>query len=180
MNILVTILLVIAALIALLLILGLFTKKECNIIREISIHKSKQRVFDYIKLLKNQDYYNKWVMTDPNMKKEFRGTDGTAGFVYAWNGNKQAGEGEQEITKVVEGELVDSEVRFVRPFKSVAHATFTTSAISNDQTLVKWHITTGMGYPMNVMLLFMNMDKMMGKDMEISLGNLKKLLEGNG
>lgn len=114
------------------------------------------------------------------MKKEFRGTDGTAGFVYAWNGNKQAGEGEQEIAKVEEGELVGSEVRFVRPFKSVEHATFTTSAISDNQTLVKWHITSGMNYPMNVMLLFMNMDKMMGEDMETSLGNLKKLLEGNG
>jgi len=41
-------------------------------------------------------------------------------------------------------------------------------------------ITSGMNYSMNVMLLFMNMDKMMGRDMETSLGNLKKLLEGNG
>lgn len=41
-------------------------------------------------------------------------------------------------------------------------------------------ITSGMNYPMNVMLLFMNMGKMMGRDMETSLGNLKKLLEGNG
>lgn len=177
MSILITILLVIAALVALLLILGLFTKKECIIIREINIHKPKKEVFDYIRMLKNQDYYNKWVMTDPNMKKEFRGTDGTAGFVYAWNGNKHAGEGEQEITKIEEGELLNTEVRFVRPFKSVAYATFTTSAISDDQTLVKWTVNSGMNYPMNVMLLFMNMEKLMGKDMEISLGNLKKLLE---
>lgn len=177
MNILITILLVIAALVALVLILGLFAKKECTIIREIAIHKPKKQVFDYIKLLKNQDYYSKWVMTDPNMKKEFRGTDGTLGFVYAWNGNKHAGEGEQEITKIEEGELVNTEIRFVRPFKSVAHATLTTSSISDDQTLVKWIVNSGMNYPMNAMMLFMNMDKMMGKDMEISLGNLKKILE---
>lgn len=36
-------------------------------------------------------------MTDPNMRKNFKGTDGTVGFCYAWDGNKKAGKGEQEI-----------------------------------------------------------------------------------
>lgn len=36
-------------------------------------------------------------MLDPNMEKEFKGTDGTVGFIYGWNGNKEGGEGEQEI-----------------------------------------------------------------------------------
>ena len=42
-------------------------------------------------------------MVDPNMKKEFKGTDGTTGFIYGWNGNKKAGEGEQEIKNMVAG-----------------------------------------------------------------------------
>lgn len=54
---------------------------------------------------------------DPNMKKDFRGTDGTVGFVYAWDGNKKAGKGEQEIKKITEGERVDVEVRFEKPLK---------------------------------------------------------------
>jgi len=36
-----------------------------------------------------------------------------------------------------------------------------------------------MKYPMNSMLLFMNMDNLLGKDMETSLQNLKTLLEKN-
>ena len=64
--------------------------------REITIKKPRHEVFDYIKIPKNQENYNKWVMMDPNLKKDFRGTDGTVGFVFAWHGNKQAGEGEQE------------------------------------------------------------------------------------
>ncbi len=89
MNILIKILIVIGALVALLLIAALFIKKEYNIVREITITKPKTEVFSYIKHLKNQDNYSKWVRMDPNMKKDFRGTDGTVGFIYAWDGNKK-------------------------------------------------------------------------------------------
>ena len=91
MNIFFAILFVIAGIIALLIIIALFVKKEYSIFRAITINKPRQEVFNYIKYLKNQDLYSKWVMRDPNMKKDFTGTDGTAGFIYAWEGNKQAG-----------------------------------------------------------------------------------------
>lgn len=177
MNVIIIILLVIVGFIALLLIIGLFSKKDYGIEREITINKPKQEVFNYIRHLKNQDHYNKWVMRDPAMKKEFRGTDGTEGFVYAWNGNKHAGEGEQEIRKITEGEKLDVEIRFVRPFKSVASAPMFTESLSGNQTRLKWGMRSRMNYPMNVMLLFMNMDKLLGKDLETSLGTLKGILE---
>ena len=177
MNVLIIILTVIASLIALLLILALFAKKAYSISREISIHKPKQQVFDYVRMLKNQDHYSKWVMTDPNKKTTFRGIDGTVGFVYAWDGNKQAGAGEHEIKKIKDGERLESEVRFVRPFAGTADLFMSTSAIGDNQTLVKWGFSSKMKYPLNVMLLLMNMEKMMGKDMEISLQNLKKIME---
>ena len=80
MNTLLVILVVVAILIALLLIVALFSKKEYTLEREITINKPKQEVFDYVKLLKNQDHYSKWVMMDPNMKKDFKGTDGNSWF----------------------------------------------------------------------------------------------------
>lgn len=122
MNILIIILAIIASLIAIILIAALFIKKEYTIEREVAINKPKQEVFSYIRFLKNQDHYSKWVMTDPAMKKEFKGTDGTVGFVYAWDGNKKAGKGEQEIMKITEGERIDIEVRFVKPFEATAAA----------------------------------------------------------
>ncbi len=73
MNILITILIVIAILIVLILIVALFTKKEYTVEREITIDKPKQQVFNYIKYLKNQENYSKWVMKDPHMKKELKG-----------------------------------------------------------------------------------------------------------
>src|SRR6476620_6957875 len=101
MEIFLTILIVLASLIALILIASVFMRKDYFIQREITINAPLQKVFDYIKLLKNQDNFNKWVMIDPGMSREFKGTDGTVGFIYAWNGNKRAGAGEQEIKRLI-------------------------------------------------------------------------------
>lgn len=179
MSVLITILIVIVSLIALLLIIALFVKKEYIVQRDIVINKPKQEVFNYIRYLKNQDYFNKWTMTDPNMKKTYRGTDGTVGFVYGWNGNKQAGEGEQEITGIKEGERLDVEIRFVRPFAAVGHTPFVTETVNGNQTKLTWTMDSAMKYPMNIMLAFMSMDKLLGKDLEASLGMLKDILEKN-
>jgi len=177
MYIILIILGVIAGIIALLLILALFAKKGYSVHREIVINKPKHEVFNYVKLLKNQDNYSKWVMTDPNMKKVFTGTDGTVGFVYGWNGNKQAGEGEQEIKNIKDGERVDVEIRFKRPFEAVGYGDMVLKPASGDQTHVRWGMSSSMKYPMNVMLLFMNMDKLLGKDLDTSLITLKGILE---
>lgn len=83
MNILKKILIAIAMLIAAVLLAALFIKKDYAVEKQIVINKPKQTVFDYIKLLKNQDNYSKWAMMDPNMTKTYRGTDGTVGFVSA-------------------------------------------------------------------------------------------------
>jgi hypothetical protein len=115
---------------------------------------------------------------DPNMKKEFRGTDGTSGFVSAWDSeNKNVGKGEQEILKVVDGDRIDYEIRFIKPFESTSLASMSTVIVSDSQTRIEWKFNGKMKYPMNLMLLFMNMNKMVGNDLEKGLQNLKKNLE---
>jgi uncharacterized protein YndB with AHSA1/START domain len=177
MNILVTVPLVIVGIIALLLIIGLFSKKGYIIERSVLINKPKQEVFNYVKLMRNQDYYSKWVMKDPGMKKDFRGTDGTEGFVYAWDStDKNAGKGEMEIKKIKDGERIDMEIRFERPMKAVSDAVFALES-SGTQTNTKWSFKSEMKYPLNVMMLLVNFEKVLGKDMEASLAMLKSNLE---
>jgi uncharacterized membrane protein len=176
MKMIVKILIVFVVIIGVLLIIALFVKKQYVVEREITVNKPKQEVFDYIKHLKNQDNFSKWVMQDPVMKKNFKGTDGTVGFVYAWDSqNKNAGKGEQEIMNIKEGEKLDVEVRFEKPFAGIAHTPFTTEAVSQNETKVRWGMTGENPYPRNIMNLFM--DKMMGKDIETSLTTLKGILE---
>jgi Polyketide cyclase / dehydrase and lipid transport len=172
----VKILIVLVAVIVILLIVALFSKKEYKVEREITVNKPKQEVFNYVKYVKNQDYYNKWVMLDPTMKKDFRGTDGTVGFVYAWDSNnKQAGKGEQEIKKITEGEEFNIEVRFKKPFENTADTFMRTESVAGNKTRVTWGMKGRNPYPMNLMNLFM--DNLLGKDIVTSLTNLKTVLE---
>lgn len=172
------ILLALVAIIVLALVIALFIKKEYLIEREISINKPKAEVFEYIKYLKNQDNYSVWATMDPNMIKEFRGTDGSVGFVSAWESqNKNVGKGEQEIVKIDEGNRIDYELRFVEPFEDKGNTYLITESLGDSSTKVKWGYTGKMKYPMNLMKLFMNMDKMLGPDLETGLSNLKTLME---
>src|SRR6478736_3836881 len=176
MNIIIIILLTLAGLVALVLLIALFLKKELVIQRQITINRRKEEVFDYLRFLKNQEKFSKWVMTDPVMKKEFRGTDGTVGFVYAWDSeNKQAGKGEQEIVGLTNGEKIDIEIRFEKPFKNTAKTPFIIKAVSENQTQVTWGMFSQNKYPMNLINTFMA--GLLGKDLEISLNNLKTVLE---
>lgn len=178
MTVVIYLLVIIGGLIALVLIVAMFVRKNYSLQRQIVIDKSRQEVFDFVKLTQNAMRYNKWFMTDPRHRKELRGNDGTAGFVYAWDSdNKQAGKGEQEIKSVVDGQRIDHEIRFIKPFEGKADASMETQDASNGSTVVTWAFSSGMKYPMNIILLFMDFEKMLGKDMEQSLENLKTVLE---
>ncbi len=52
-----------------------------------------------------------------------------------------------------------------------------TESSSENATKVKWGFSGRMDYPMNLMLLFMNMEEMLGKDLDKGLQNLKAVLE---
>lgn len=172
------ILIVIGILIALPLLVALFVKNNYTVEREVLINKPENVVFDYVKYLKNLDNYSKWAGLDPEMKKTYSGTDGTIGFVSAWDSeDKNVGEGEQEITGIIEGERIDFEIRFIEPFPSVAPAYIITEPVSESETMVKWGFKGYMNYPMNIIILFMDLEKAIGDDLQTGLNNLKVLLE---
>lgn len=178
MNILLAILIVIGVIIAIPMIIALFVKKEYRIEEKVSINKQPSEVFKYVKHIKNQEQYSKWVMIDQNMKKTLTGTDGTVGFMYAWESeNKGIGQGTQEIKKITEGKQIDTEIRFIKPFEGTGHVTMLTDSIGVNQTQVTWSMEGNSKYPMNFVNLFMG--KVLHKDMQISLQKLKNNLEKN-
>ncbi|MGG9961208.1 SRPBCC family protein [Ferruginibacter sp. SUN106] len=177
MTILLYILSVIGAIIALFLLLALVTKKDFRIEKQIVIDKPKAEVFNYLKLIKNQEKYSVWVMKDPDVKIVYSGTDGTVGFISSWTSDdKNVGIGAQEIIKLAEGESMDVEVRFKKPFEATNYAHTDVTAISATQTKVSNVFTGKQKFPLNVMNLFM--DKLIGKDMLQNLVNMKNNVEG--
>ena len=159
------------------IVLALAAPKKYHVERSIIIMKPLSEVFNYIKHIKNQDNWSPWKKKDPNMDQEFFGEDGTVGFIAKWNGNKDVGEGEQEIKSIVENSRLDSELRFLKPWKSTSDAFIIVKEVSSNTTEVTWGFSGNNKVPMNIMMLFFNMEKTVGKDFNEGLESLKVVLE---
>jgi hypothetical protein len=178
MKILKIVMLFIFGLGALILIGALFVDGNYAVERQVVVNKSKPDVFEYLKYLKNQEEFSVWTMMDPQMETYYDGTDATIGFVAGWKStNSEVGSGEQEILGITEGERIDLALRFFEPFEANDKAYFATEALGETETLVKWGFNGKMNYPMNLLLLFMDMEEMLGGQLEKGLDNLKVNLE---
>ena len=180
MTITITILSILFGFIALLLFIALFMKKEHYVKSEIIINVSKQKVYDFLKFLKNQDKFNKWAKADPDRNWEYKGEDGTIGFIISWKGNKKAGEGAKEIMNLTEGKRIETQIRFVKPMVMVSNIVMETETITGpnnqqEQTKVTMSNAGTINYPMNLMIPIA--EKMFPKDMDESLNTLKNILE---
>ncbi len=104
----------------------------------------------------------------------YTGTDGTEGFIAAWESSTRIGNGEQQIMKVHEGEGYESELRF-RNNENVTHSSIMTQALGQNETKVTYTMSATPSFPMDLMIP--RMKKVLKKEMDESLANLKKILE---
>ena len=149
---------------------------EMIVEKSVVINQPREVIYDYLKFSKNMDHYSVWNMKDPNKKVEYTGTDGTVGFLYKWDSkDKSVGAGTQQITNLVDGARIEYEMNFERPMKNTGTSKFILSEINERQTLVIWDFRGPTKFPMS---LFKGIfQKMLGKDLLMSLENLKKILE---
>ncbi|KQO28400.1 polyketide cyclase [Flavobacterium sp. Leaf82] len=178
MEIIKKILIIIILVFAIVLIGAYFMPKTYSIEREITINKSVDSVFNYVKYLKNQNEFSVWANIDPKMKSTYKGTDGNVGSISAWESDvKEVGVGEQEITKIIDNKRIDFALRFKKPMEDTADGFMSTEAVTANQTKVKWGINGVIPYPMNIMLPMMKLDQMIGNDLQKGLENLKNKME---
>lgn len=127
-------------------------------------------------MTKNQDNFSVWNMADPNMKKSHKGTDGTVGFLYSWDSTmKNVGAGEQEITAIKEGKSIEYAIRFSRPMQNTGKTKFEISNQGDNESTVTWIFDSPSKFPMSLFSPIFK--KMLGKDLEKGLINLKNILE---
>lgn len=150
--------------------------KDIFVERTITINKPKSEVFSFLKLVGNQEKFSVWNLTDSNKKTTFEGTDGTVGFIYSWDSPmKNVGAGSQEIKEIIENENIKYEIRFERPMKNIGYSQFIIKSKTEHQTAVIWEFRGPTKFPMS--LLRGMFQKMLGRDIEQSLNNLKGILE---
>lgn len=171
-----TLLYIVAVVVLLIVILSIVAPKSFNVSRKIEVEKNQEEVFAVLRSLKEQANWSPWADRDPNMKSEFRGMDGEIGSVNHWIGNKQVGEGEQEIIGLEPYNKIETELRFLKPWKATNIGYFLLKPTAFG-TEVTWGFSGRSAFPMNIMMLFMNMDKTIGKDFEMGLYRFKSYIE---
>jgi hypothetical protein len=161
--------------IALLLIVAMIIPKEYNISVSTTINKPKQVVFDYVKMIKNQEEYSVWVMKDPKVQIEYTGVDGTVGAKSSWvSSDDNVGVGSQEITKMTDTRI-DVAIHFEKPMKGDDAGATIVKALSDNQTKITSEFYGHADYPMNLMTFAFT--DFIQKDLEQNLANVKKNLE---
>lgn len=172
------VLLSLAVIIVILVIAVFIVPKDYAVEKAVVINQPRTKVFQYVRFLKNQDNFSVWAKADPHMRKDFRGVDGTVGFVSAWDSDSaDVGQGEQEIIKITAPGRIDFELRFKKPFESTDQAYMMTDSLDSTHTRVKWGFNGSMPRPMNLMLLFVDMEKELSPMLSDGLVNLKAILE---
>jgi hypothetical protein len=120
--------------------------------------------------------WSPWEGLDPAMTRTFSGADSGAGAIYAWSGNKKVGTGRMEITGAQSPSTLTIALDFLTPFESHNTTVFSLRP-SGDSTVVTWTMTGPNTYFGKVMSVFVSMDRLVGKDFEAGLANLKTVVE---
>jgi hypothetical protein len=184
MHIMVTyILLGLAALVALLLIAGLalvaLQPAEFRISRRKAMAAAPSAIFPHVNELAKWRAWSPWEKLDPNLKRSYEGPPGGEGASYSWVGNDKVGEGRMTIVESKPTNLVRIRLEFIKPFQATNTSEFTLEP-SGSGTDVTWSMTGRNGFVNKVVCLVMNMDKLVGKDFEQGLNDLKAIVEAKG
>ena len=167
---------VLAIVIAVVLILAAAKPDTFSVQRGATMKAQPEKIFSLINDFHQWGKWSPWENRDPAMTRSFSGAESGQGAVYAWEGNKNVGSGRMEILDVATPSKIIIKLDFLKPFEAHNTAEFTMLP-QGDATSVNWVMHGPAPFLSKMMQVFMNMDKMIGKDFEAGLANLKRLAE---
>jgi hypothetical protein len=171
-----TIGIIVVVALAAVLVSAAFQPDTFRVQRATTIDAPAEKIFGHISDFHRWGSWSPWEKMDPAMKRSYSGADSGAGAVYEWQGNSKVGQGRMEITEAPAPSKVAIKLDFLKPFEAHNVATFTLEP-QGGATKVTWAMDGPTPYPAKVMHLFFNMDRMVGKDFETGLANLKTIAE---
>jgi hypothetical protein len=171
-----TILLVIVVAIAGVLIAAAMKPDSFSVQRTATINAPAERIFPLINDFKRWDAWSPWEKKDPAMKRMYGPVTSGKGAHYAWEGNGDVGQGSMDITESAAPKRIALNLDFVKPFEGHNTVVFELKP-KGEATEVSWTMTCPAPFISKVMQVFMNMDRMIGKDFEAGLANLKNTAE---
>jgi hypothetical protein len=150
---------------------------EFTVERTAAIAAPPAAVFEQVNDLRKWDSWSPWAKLDPNAKVSFDGPQSGKGAGFAWSGNDYVGEGRMTVVESRSAELVETDVKFLKPFEGTSSSKFAFKP-DGDKTAVTWTMNgNNDSFIAKAMCLVMNGRKMMGGEMEKGLANLKSVAE---
>jgi hypothetical protein len=147
-----------------------------RIARSAEIKAAPDKLFPLVNDFHSWKSWSPYEGRDPALKRSYSGNDSGKGAVYEWSGNDQVGAGRMEIVDSNPPNKIDIKLDFLKPFEGHNHAEFSFEP-KGDATTVTWAMTGPSQFMSKLMSVFFNMDKMLGKDFEVGLQNMKQLAE---
>ena len=164
------------AIVAIILIVA-STKPDTSVVaRSATINAPPDRIFPHVNDFHAWAAWSPWEKLDPKLQRSHTGSPSGVGAKYGWEGNKDVGTGSMEILESIPPSRIHIKLDFLKPFEAHNLTTFTLTPESGG-TNVHWKMTGPQPFMMKVMGLFMDMEKMVGKDFEKGLASLKEIAE---
>ncbi|MEA2794421.1 MAG: hypothetical protein QOI87_1801 [Bradyrhizobium sp.] len=171
---------VLAIAVAIVLILAATKPDTFRVQRATTVKAPPEKIFPLINDFHQWGTWSPYEKKDPAMKRSYSGAASGKGAVYAWDGNKSVGSGRMEILDTSAPSKIIIKLDFFTPFEGHNTAEFTMlpqGDATNVTTSVTWLMHGPSPFMGKIMHVFINMDRMVGKDFEIGLANLKKITE---
>ena len=173
---LLTIAVVLVAAVAALLAFAATRPDTFQVQRSATIAAPAERIFPYLDDFHRWQAWSPWEKLDPELKRTFSGAEHGAGAVYAWVGNKKVGQGQMEILQSDAPRRLRVKLDFIKPFEA-HNITVFTLAPTGDATRLNWEMQGNHNFVSKLMCVFMDIDRMVGRDFERGLVNLKAVAE---
>jgi uncharacterized protein YndB with AHSA1/START domain len=167
---------ILAIAIAVVLILAATKPDRFSVRREITVQAPAEKIFPLINDFHQWVAWSPYEHRDPALKRTYSGVESGKGAVYAWDGNNNVGSGRMEILESTTPSKIVIKLDFFKPFEGHNTAEFTMLP-QGGATHVSWLMHGPAPFMNKLMQVFMNLDKMIGKDFEAGLVNLKTVTE---
>src|SRR6476660_3352771 len=115
----------VAALVAGVLIFAATKPDTFRVQRSAAIKAPPEKVFALINDFKRWDAWSPWEKKDPAMKRTWGAVTSGKGATYAWEGNKDVGQGSMEIAESIAPSKVALKLDFLKPFEAHNTVVFT-------------------------------------------------------
>lgn len=156
--------------------LALMQPDSFRVQRSALIKAPPDKVFGYLNDFHQWPAWSPWEKLDPAMQRTFSGPASGKGAIYAWQGNDDVGQGRMEIIDSAAPARLTIRLDFIKPFESHNTTSFVLQR-RPDGTVVTWTMSGPSQFITKLMGVFVSMDKMVGRDFETGLAQLKAAAE---